>query len=72
MIDVKQDVQSLYGLDESFFDVVIANNVIYAVQDVPPCLAKDSETLNRSALAFIRLASIRLRPRRLTRYGVPS
>ncbi len=33
-------MQSLYGLDESFFDVVIGNNVIYAVQDVPPCLGE--------------------------------
>lgn len=35
-------------------------------------LAKDYESLNRSALAFIRLASIRLMLRRLTRYCVPS
>ena len=35
-------------------------------------LAKDYENLNRSALAFIRLASIRLMLRRLTRYCVPS
>ena len=34
-------------------------------------LAKDYENLNRSALAFIRLASIRLMLRRLTRYCVP-
>ena len=35
-------------------------------------LAKDYENLNRMALAFIRLASIRLMPRRVTRYCVPS
>lgn len=35
-------------------------------------LAKDYENLNRTALAFIRLASIRLMLRRLTRYCVPS
>ncbi len=35
-------------------------------------LAKDYENLNRSALAFIRLASIRLMLRRLTRYRVLS
>ncbi len=35
-------------------------------------LAKDFENLNRTALAFIRLASIRLMLRRLTRYCVPS
>ena len=35
-------------------------------------LAKDHENLNRTALAFIRLASIRLMLRRLTRYCVPS
>ena len=31
-------------------------------------LAKDYQNLNRTALAFIRLASIRLMLRRLTRY----
>ncbi len=35
-------------------------------------LAKDYESLNRTALAFIRLASIRLMLRRLTRYCYPS
>ncbi len=35
-------------------------------------LSKDFENLNRSALAFIRLASIRLMLRRLVRYCVPS
>ena len=35
-------------------------------------LAKDYENLNRTALAFIRLASIKLMLRRLTRYCVPS
>lgn len=33
-------------------------------------LAKDYENLNRTALAFVRLASIRLMLRRLTRYCV--
>ena len=35
-------------------------------------LAKDFENLNRTALAFIRLASIRLMLQRLVRYCVPS
>ncbi len=35
-------------------------------------LARDYENLNRTAIAFIRLASIRLMLRRLTRYWVPS
>ncbi|MBT5525141.1 MAG: IS5/IS1182 family transposase, partial [Rhodospirillaceae bacterium] len=35
-------------------------------------LSKDFENLNRTALAFIRLASIRLMLRRLVRYCVPS
>jgi transposase len=35
-------------------------------------LAKDYENLNRTARAFIHLASIRLMLRRLTRYCVPS
>ncbi len=35
-------------------------------------LAKDYENLNRTAIAFIRLASIRLMLRRFTRYCFPS
>jgi transposase len=35
-------------------------------------LAKDYENLNLTALAFIRLASIRLMLRRITRYCVSS
>ena len=35
-------------------------------------LAKDYENLNRTALAFIRLASIRIMMRRLNRYCYPS
>ncbi len=35
-------------------------------------LAKDYENLNRTAIAFIRLASIRIMLRRLTRYCCPS
>jgi len=35
-------------------------------------LAKDYENLNRTARAFIQLASITLMLRRLTRYCVPS
>ena len=35
-------------------------------------LAKDYENLNRMALAFVRLASIRLMLRRVARYCVPS
>ena len=35
-------------------------------------LAKDYENLNRTASAFIRLASIRLMLRRITRYCVPA
>ena len=35
-------------------------------------LAKDYENLNRTAIAFIRLASIRLMLRRITRYCYPS
>ena len=35
-------------------------------------LAKDYENLNRTALAFVRLASIRLMLRRLTRFCYPS
>ena len=35
-------------------------------------LAKDYENLKRTAIAFIRLASIRLMPTRPTRYRYPS
>ncbi len=35
-------------------------------------LAKDYENLHRTAIAFIRLASIRLMLRRITRYCYPS
>jgi putative transposase len=35
-------------------------------------LAKDYENLNRTAIAFIRLASVRLMLRRVTRYCYPS
>ena len=35
-------------------------------------LAKDYENLDRTALAFVRLASIRLMLRRLTRFCYPS
>ncbi len=35
-------------------------------------LAEDYENLNRTAIAFIRLASIRLTLRRITRYCYPS
>ncbi len=35
-------------------------------------LAKDYENLNRTAIAFIRPASISLMLRSLTRYGYPS
>ena len=35
-------------------------------------LAKDYENLNRTAIAFIRLASIRLMLRRINRYCYPS
>ena len=35
-------------------------------------LSKDYENFNRMALAFIRLASIRIMLRRITRYYVPS
>ena len=35
-------------------------------------LAKDCENLNRTAIAFIRLASIGLMLRRITRYCYPS
>ena len=33
VIAFKQDITSLFGLDDDFFDFVILNNVLYAVQD---------------------------------------
>jgi ubiquinone/menaquinone biosynthesis C-methylase UbiE len=34
----KQDITSLYGLDDNSFDFVILNNVLYAVHDADACL----------------------------------
>jgi ubiquinone/menaquinone biosynthesis C-methylase UbiE len=38
VIAFKQDITSLYGLDNDYFDFAILNNVLYAVQDAESCL----------------------------------
>jgi ubiquinone/menaquinone biosynthesis C-methylase UbiE len=40
VIAFKQDITSLYGLDDAYFDFVLLNNVLYAVQDADACLAE--------------------------------
>ena len=40
VIAIKQDISSLYGLDDGFFDYVVLNNVLYSLEPeaVKPCL----------------------------------
>ena len=38
VVAIKQDITSLYGLDDDYFDHVILNNVLYAVPDADSCL----------------------------------
>ena len=38
VIALKQDVSSLFGLQDDYFDVAIANNVLYTLPDPEPCL----------------------------------
>ena len=40
VIAFKQDITSLYGLADDYFDFVLLNNVLYAVQDADACLAE--------------------------------
>ncbi len=37
---IKQDITSLFGLEDDDFDFVTLNNVLYAVQDAESCLAE--------------------------------
>jgi hypothetical protein len=32
VIAIKQDISSLYGLDDGFFDYVVLNNVLYSLE----------------------------------------
>jgi ubiquinone/menaquinone biosynthesis C-methylase UbiE len=45
IIALKQDVTSLFGLDDNYFDFVISNNVLYSVQDAKACLAEAHRVL---------------------------
>lgn len=38
VIALKQDINSLFGLPNNYFDCVIANNVLYSLADPLPCL----------------------------------
>jgi SAM-dependent methyltransferase len=38
VIAFKQDITSLFGLEDAYFDFAILNNVLYAVQDAAACL----------------------------------
>lgn len=38
VLAIKQDVTTLYGLPENYFDCVVANNVFYALPDPETCL----------------------------------
>jgi ubiquinone/menaquinone biosynthesis C-methylase UbiE len=40
IIALKQDATSLFGLDDNYFDYVIANNVLYSIEDVEACLSE--------------------------------
>ncbi len=40
IITLKQDITSLFGLPDGYFDFVTMNNVLYAVQDAESCLAE--------------------------------
>ena len=45
VIAFKQDITSLFGLDDDFFDFVVLNNVLYAVQDAESCLREAHRVL---------------------------
>jgi ubiquinone/menaquinone biosynthesis C-methylase UbiE len=45
VIAVKQDIASLFGLDDNFFDFVIMNNVLYSVSDAESCLREACRVL---------------------------
>ncbi|MCI0737357.1 MAG: TIR domain-containing protein [Beijerinckiaceae bacterium] len=40
IITIKQDITSLFGLEDDYFDFVTLNNVLYSVQDADSCLAE--------------------------------
>jgi ubiquinone/menaquinone biosynthesis C-methylase UbiE len=40
VIPIKQDITSLFGLEDGDFDFVTLNNVLYAVEDADSCLAE--------------------------------
>lgn len=45
VIALKQDITSLYGLSDDYFDFVFLNNVLYAVPDADACLAEAHRVL---------------------------
>ena len=45
VIPIKQDITSLYGIDDDYFDFAIMNNVLYSVPDVDACLKEARRVL---------------------------
>ena len=45
VIAFKQDITSLFGLEDGYFDYAIMNNVLYAVQDAEACLKETVRVL---------------------------
>jgi ubiquinone/menaquinone biosynthesis C-methylase UbiE len=45
IIAIKQDITSLFGLENDYFDFVTLNNVLYAVEDADACLKEACRVL---------------------------
>ena len=68
VIAVKQDITSLYGLADDYFDYVIANNVLYAVKDIDSCLKEIHRVLKPGANLRISGPHAKSDPDRLFKY----
>ena len=68
VIAIKQDITSLYGLADDYFDYVIANNVLYAVQDIDSCLKEIHRVLKPGANLRISGPHSKSDPDRLFKY----
>lgn len=45
IIAIKQDIRSLFGLQDAYFDYAFANNVLYFLDDPAPCLRETLRVL---------------------------
>jgi ubiquinone/menaquinone biosynthesis C-methylase UbiE len=45
VIAIKQDITSLFGLDDDYFDFVLMNNVLYSIPDADACLKESCRVL---------------------------